>query len=289
MSAQQNLVPNGSFEDTVHCPILGDLYNAKYFSNPTDASPDYFNICAPAMNNTSVPVNIGGYQVPRSGNGYGGIIAYGFGTNYREYIQTLLVNTLLKDKIYAIEYYTCLGNLASVACNNLGVLFSQTSISISTVNSIHSAYALSTKDIITDTLNWIKIRFLYKAKGNENYLIIGNFKDDNLTDTLTSYVGGNDVYYYIDDISVTEINFEIPNVFTPNSDGVNDTFYFDNSFLFGTELAIYNRWGMKVFQSNSKFIWDGKNIAGEFCNAGTYYYIISTETENYKGFFQLIR
>jgi len=82
-------------------------------------------------------------------------------------------------------------------------------------------------------------------------------------------------------------NYELPNVFTPNSDGVNDTFRpFDNPyvrcprFVEAVEIQIYNRWGAKVFQYNSRtsgetgiFIhWDGRDQNGRELPAGTYFY-----------------
>jgi gliding motility-associated-like protein/uncharacterized repeat protein (TIGR01451 family) len=64
---------------------------------------------------------------------------------------------------------------------------------------------------------------------------------------------------------------KIPNVFTPNGDGRNDTFVilglegYDNA-----ELTIFNRWGNEVYRNrNYKNNWDGSNL-----NEGTYYYLI---------------
>ncbi len=63
----------------------------------------------------------------------------------------------------------------------------------------------------------------------------------------------------------------IPNVFTPNGDGLNDRFeiYAKNSETY--HLSIYDRMGMKVFESNSPDnTWDG-SIDGH-TSSGTYYY-----------------
>lgn len=273
----------------MNCPQGAEIYNAKYFSSPTDATPDYFNVCALPSNNSSVPSNLGGYQMPHTGNAYGGLIGYGFNTNYKEYIQTPLLSALENGKYYYIEYYVCLGNYASVGCNNLGILFTQ-SINYQNINTtMQKPNALFNSKVIVDTLNWTKINFYYKGTGTENYLIIGNFKDDSITDTLTSFAGGNDVYYCIDDISVTMIEYQIPNVFTPNADNINDVFYFNTDIIKAKELLIYNRWGIKMFQSSTNYSWDGRTTAGEECAAGTYYYVIQTETETHKGFLELIR
>jgi gliding motility-associated-like protein len=87
----------------------------------------------------------------------------------------------------------------------------------------------------------------------------------------------------------------IPNVFTPDGDGVNDLFYIDNAGLKEYRIDIYNRWGVKVFQSETAGEkWDGRSTSGELLSDGTYYYIlkaISVTTKDYstKGYIQLIR
>ncbi|GAB2625961.1 T9SS type B sorting domain-containing protein [Belliella aquatica] len=81
--------------------------------------------------------------------------------------------------------------------------------------------------------------------------------------------------------------YELPNAFTPNGDGANDTFMaFDNPFpkcprfVEGVEIFIVNRWGVEVFSYNSLsasendiFIrWDGTDKNGKDLPAGTYFY-----------------
>lgn len=50
----------------------------------------------------------------------------------------------------------------------------------------------------------------------------------------------------------------IPNAFTPNNDGVNDVFFVRGKNFDELYIAIFNRWGQRVFESNSPDIgWDG--------------------------------
>jgi gliding motility-associated-like protein len=290
MSAQQNLVPNGSFEDTIHCPSgSAEIYNARYFSSPTIATPDYFNTCADYNTLFSIPENAFGYQLAHTGNAYAGFVCYGSGSNYKEYIQTLLTSTLERDELYRIDYYLSLGNLSPFANNNSGILFSPTPIFLNSYTTIQNIKAVYSSDIISDTLNWVKLSFYYVANGNVTYLWIGNFTDDTKTDTIVNVGGLNDNYYFLDDISVTKIDYRIPNVFTPNGDGTNDVFYINTEIFKAEHLSIYNRWGIKVFESGNYFNWDGRTTSGETCHAGTYYYILQTETETYKGFLELVR
>jgi gliding motility-associated-like protein len=68
----------------------------------------------------------------------------------------------------------------------------------------------------------------------------------------------------------------IPNVFTPNNDGVNDIFWLRASNLTDISIWIYDRWGRKVFESNSdtgNIAWDGKS-GGKDVAEGTYFYVL---------------
>jgi gliding motility-associated-like protein len=70
---------------------------------------------------------------------------------------------------------------------------------------------------------------------------------------------------------------KIPNVFTPNGDGVNDVFKIDISGFKKYSLVIWNRWGNNVFESdNPDKMWNGKtNNDGGENPAGTYYYLFN--------------
>ncbi len=70
---------------------------------------------------------------------------------------------------------------------------------------------------------------------------------------------------------------EVPNVFTPNGDKVNDIFRLISSNLAEVYLIVYDRWGNKVYELTSdtgNFAWDGKTQYGKDCAEGTYFYII---------------
>jgi len=68
-----------------------------------------------------------------------------------------------------------------------------------------------------------------------------------------------------------DATLHIPNVFTPNGDGLNDRFVIKNLLQYqGRELIVVNRWGNQVFKSdNYNNDWDGGSLA-----EGTYYYIL---------------
>jgi hypothetical protein len=57
--------------------------------------------------------------------------------------------------------------------------------------------------ILGDTLNWVKISGIFKAKGGEKYLTLGNFKLANTAQKITIQITGNyAAAYYVDDVSV---------------------------------------------------------------------------------------
>jgi gliding motility-associated-like protein len=67
----------------------------------------------------------------------------------------------------------------------------------------------------------------------------------------------------------------VPNAFTPNGDGMNDTWVLRNIDLYPNSLIkVFNRWGNIVFESKIGYPeeWDG-TYNGEPLPTGTYYYI----------------
>jgi gliding motility-associated-like protein len=73
----------------------------------------------------------------------------------------------------------------------------------------------------------------------------------------------------ISDISI------IPNVFTPNGDGVNDILKITAEGLSTVNAQIYNRWGQKEFEwSTLNGGWDGYSASGLPATPGTYYIVL---------------
>ena len=78
---------------------------------------------------------------------------------------------------------------------------------------------------------------------------------------------------------------QIPNIITPNGDGINDTF--EAYGMYQYHLKIFNRWGKKVFED----IYYQNTFSGENLNDGMYFYEVSYPNKGYifKGWFQLVR
>lgn len=74
-------------------------------------------------------------------------------------------------------------------------------------------------------------------------------------------------------LEVEALSYRIPNVFTPNGDGINDEFKIFANGIESQQMKIFDRWGKLVFESNFTS-WDGKSKNGEPLEEGTYYYTI---------------
>ena len=86
----------------------------------------------------------------------------------------------------------------------------------------------------------------------------------------------NDCYSLLDGITVDSALtcIEMTNTFTPNNDGVNDTWNLDFSNYSEVNLVIFNKWGSEIASfTDLVFSWDG-TYNGNDLPAGTYYYII---------------
>lgn len=100
------------------------------------------------------------------------------------------------------------------------------------------------------------------------------------TDTATAYIhaGGS---------------LLVPNIFSPDLDGINDFFEVILPAVEEYHLMIFNRWGHILFESNDPSIqWNGE-FEGTPCAEGTYFSILSIKQGNYQeqleGTIQLVR
>jgi gliding motility-associated-like protein len=75
----------------------------------------------------------------------------------------------------------------------------------------------------------------------------------------------------------------VPNAFSPNGDGINDTWVITNLSIYpGATVDVFNRYGQPVFHSeNSNKAWDG-TYNGKPLPVGTYYYIIDLKNNEKK-------
>ncbi|MFT2008776.1 gliding motility-associated C-terminal domain-containing protein [Pontibacter sp. 13R65] len=79
----------------------------------------------------------------------------------------------------------------------------------------------------------------------------------------------------------------IPNIITPNGDGLNNLFSIQGIEMKNVRLEIFNRWGKTIYKDNNyKNTWSPSNVA-----AGIYYYYIKSgpSSREYKGWIEIIK
>jgi gliding motility-associated-like protein len=271
------------------------------WSNPIASSSDLW--CEDPIVGNNVPPQLGSsYQYPRTGSNMAGILINGgIIISYREFIQNQLITTLENGVIYNIEFYIAADGSGCFS-NKYGVKFFNSQfedLSKMWLSNIIPDAVNDESKFLTDTSLWQKIEMSYFANGTENFVIIGNFQDSISTthtvpcDTtdwsdywLGATLGGG--YFFIDDVKIERASptVEIPNVFTPNNDGINDFLIPKVINASEWEMHIMNRWGNVVVQlDQNNPIWDGAN-----CKEGTYFYTINLEEQKTEqGFISIFR
>ncbi len=142
----------------------------------------------------------------------------------------------------------------------------------------------------------------YKRDEENGYGLVASFKPDQLQWTNNWGANAFEHYFRIRALHSSypfeswsnelKLEFkheiEIPNVFTPNGDGINETFSFPNLELFhDNELIIIDRNGKEVFAKNDYTgDWTGHQLS-----SGIYYYSFHAKRNNrlYKGWVQILK
>jgi gliding motility-associated-like protein len=80
----------------------------------------------------------------------------------------------------------------------------------------------------------------------------------------------------------SQFEFYLPSAFTPNGDGNNDYFAGIGFGFTDYEMSIYDRWGIKIFETNDiKNKWDGKvHYTGEIAKQDIYLYVVKLKDDN---------
>lgn len=96
---------------------------------------------------------------------------------------------------------------------------------------------------------------------------------------VTAYKKGNNgVWSRSNYVQITPIpQLWVPNAFTPNGDGVNETFVVKGENLRDFNLLIFNRWGELVYQTTDMNAgWDG-TYKGQPCQSDVYVYKVAAK------------
>ena len=214
-SYAQNLVLNPDFELYRCAPWLNSsIEDCNSWTNPTLASPDYFNNNCIEEKTVAIPQKYWGFQMPKSGNSYAGIIAYDNRKHNpqeagAEYLQGSLSETMQANKTYNVEFSVSLAECSKISLQHLGIFFSEKEIKEKTVGLLKFIPQVISHTDISDTSKWVTIKETYLAKGNEKYFIIGCFDDgqkikfDKVKPSKSIPDPRDYAYYFIDDMIIT--------------------------------------------------------------------------------------
>ncbi|MBN2166432.1 MAG: gliding motility-associated C-terminal domain-containing protein [Marinilabiliaceae bacterium] len=155
-----------------------------------------------------------------------------------------------------------------------------------------------------DTINTIFTWEFFKKVGDEDEKISSDQHSYeakySFTDEGTYYASltvsndfCEDIYDQAGEIIVSDTYLLVPNVFTPNGDGINETFKVSYTSIKKFQMVIVNRWGRIMFETTKiDDGWDGK-YGGKMAPPGVYYYDVVAEgydgvKKHKKGFLHLI-
>ncbi|MFH0895582.1 MAG: gliding motility-associated C-terminal domain-containing protein, partial [Bacteroidota bacterium] len=106
---------------------------------------------------------------------------------------------------YCVEFYVSIANICLYTTDRIGAYFSNDSVLQVMANTILVTPQIENiiGNFIIDSLGWTKISGNFIASGGEKFMVLGNFRDWTVVDTmLLNYSFASYAYFYIDDVSV---------------------------------------------------------------------------------------
>lgn len=299
----QNLVTNGDFEAIDSClqnnssvdsyqRSMNSFCKGWFDKAGASESVDFYNSCNCSPFNIASN-NLGGF-IGVSGSSYIGFTCYsgvsssGNLIDIREVASTKLNESLKLDSTYCISFsYNNVdlhGNFYSL--NNIGVLMSMDTLDYIRIRTLPPSFKVAS---ISPGEGWKKVDYEFVADSNYNFLNIGSFGLDSEIQCIFNSYNYLDswplAYFIFDDIKVVKGGcsidvsdlLKVPNVFTPNNDGVNDRYLILPDGYLILKAQIFNRWGQIVYESDSGLVNWGGEWKGENVSSGVYYLILNFE------------
>ena len=130
----------------------------------------------------------------------------------------------------------------------------------------------------------------YHWSNGDNSSIVANLPKGTHTVTVTDANNCESNLEIMVAISHPDEDIEVPNVFSPNGDGINDLWVIKNLQWYPeNELVLINRWGNEVYtQKSYQNNWDGSQL-----NEGTYFYVLKVkmcnEDKKFSGYITIIK
>ena len=212
-----NLVPNGGFEDT-------NIKKLKSYGQMEEFGMDWFAATSvPADvygegakgDKVGIPVNNYGKQEAAEGLCYAGFRAYSKDPKLsRNYLEVKLPQPLDRDVMYCVSFDISLADLSRYAANDIGVVISDRKIEQPNNGDMirNADIKHKTNKVFQYMDGWEKFCGTFVGTGEEEYVLIGCFGGRNSMEiekvSRPSGMTGaqaNHAYYYIDNVSIVEI------------------------------------------------------------------------------------
>ena len=280
--AQNNLVPNHSFEIPDSCPgthtflALGEG-PLGWFSG--GATPDYFQSCVPPPNEASVPLHDYAFQYPQDGENYIGLVTYEWNSGgIREYAMVQLTEPLVLGQTYTVSFY------ANAAWNGTDSLFPQHYLASSHIGALFTMqprpwtggdpWTLATGYahvyhpwIIADTVNWTLVSGTFVSDSAYQYLMVGNHYDNGITDTLHfgQYIWSPKAYTLIDNVCVSAGLEGCPLATSMVSRGESDALLFPNPTRHELSVnGLQEEVPIRILDATGRVVWNGRISKGSW-------------------------
>ena len=204
-----NLVPNAGFEESKRLYCRWTQEASKFNENmtgwhsPTETTPDHFSTQNDPECWSNPAKRTKGKAAPHGGSAMAGIKTWGKGntpTFWHEYVQIELPEPLQAGTRYIAEVWTLRANFSSEASNNVGMYFTGVPVKTRDCLPLYFTPQVNEQKVIKG--GWHKVRGVFDAKGDEKFLLVGNFYSDGRTGRETQPTGERGAYYFIDDVNV---------------------------------------------------------------------------------------
>lgn len=287
----QNLIPNNGFENHQNCtnPFVNstvELCDSWFNAFPSNNTVDWYSDCFCGPIDDYCPPNLYyGNTFPHTGQCMIGFDPFFFPTGHRETIGVKLIEPLIKDSAYCLSFWikNSLNHGYLYSLDHLDILFLSDSSGLITPELYQPSVRFENEGELDPGNDWIELSAFFIANGNEEYMYIGEFGTDpsfyhSDPDAVASTA--ERIYYYFDDFQLFKCNkdsliepvLELPNVFTPNNDFINDIYELEIKNLEALQILVLNRWGEIVFEYDGlNTTWTGNNQNNEPLHEGVYY------------------
>ena len=260
----QNLVPNGSFEQSIGCPnnITGCTSWAPYGT----LYSAYMKSCG-TPGTSGVPSNTFGYQVAADGYSYASLYTYTKSQpDAKEYITAVLKQPMQIGTTYEVSMSVSLSDNSAFAGDDLAIhLFKTGPVyynQYTVLSHITPTISFISQGTIKEKQKWVRKFKVYTADSAYDHIAIGGFSPYN-TMGLDSVSPGNYAVYYVDSVMIRQVRMQV--VFS------------DTAHCAGDSITVgYNTFTNNGFQPGNIFSLVLSDATGNF-GAGT---VLGTATAN---------